>query len=124
MADLDTEVLDWASTILDADVTVLRGLRLGSSPWLPRTGGPRCCSGRSWRPDLTREVMLKRRDAFLDAALSREQQPAVGMLAERLAGPRQGVEIRLATSHATGMRHGLLARNALAGWHDHSGLLP
>jgi hypothetical protein len=38
MADPDTEVLDWASTILDAEVTVLRGLRLGSSPWLLRAG--------------------------------------------------------------------------------------
>jgi aminoglycoside phosphotransferase (APT) family kinase protein len=38
MAYPDPEVLDWASVILDTEVTVLRGLRLGSSPWLLRAG--------------------------------------------------------------------------------------
>ncbi len=37
----DTEVLDWASAILDTKVTVLRGLRNGGSPWLLRAGDRR-----------------------------------------------------------------------------------
>jgi aminoglycoside phosphotransferase (APT) family kinase protein len=38
MAHPDAEVLAWASAVLDAEVTVLRGLRQGGSPWLLRTG--------------------------------------------------------------------------------------
>ena len=38
MACPDALVLDWASAVLDADVTVLRGLRHGGSPWLLRAG--------------------------------------------------------------------------------------
>jgi aminoglycoside phosphotransferase (APT) family kinase protein len=38
MAGPDAGVLDWVSMILDAEVTVVRGLRLGSSPWLLRAG--------------------------------------------------------------------------------------
>jgi hypothetical protein len=38
MAYPDVEVLDWASAVLDAEVTVLRGLRHGGSPWLLRAG--------------------------------------------------------------------------------------
>jgi len=34
----DAEVLDWASAVLDTEVTVLRGLRHGGSPWLLRAG--------------------------------------------------------------------------------------
>jgi hypothetical protein len=34
----DAEVLDWASAALDTEVTVLRGLRHGGSPWLLRAG--------------------------------------------------------------------------------------
>ena len=36
MAYPDAEVLDWASAVLDTEVTVLRGLRQGGSPWLLR----------------------------------------------------------------------------------------
>lgn len=32
------EVLAWVSAVLDAEVTVLRGLRHGGSPWLVRAG--------------------------------------------------------------------------------------
>ena len=35
----DVEVLDWASAVLGAEVTVLRGLRDGASPWLLRADG-------------------------------------------------------------------------------------
>jgi aminoglycoside phosphotransferase (APT) family kinase protein len=35
----DAEVFDWASAVLDTEVTVLRGLRHGGSPWLLRAGG-------------------------------------------------------------------------------------
>jgi aminoglycoside phosphotransferase (APT) family kinase protein len=38
MAYPDAEVLDWASAVLDTEVTVLRGLRHGGSPWLLRAG--------------------------------------------------------------------------------------
>ena len=38
MAFLDEEVLDWASAVLSAEVTVLLGLRDGGSPWLLRAG--------------------------------------------------------------------------------------
>ena len=38
MAHPDAEVLAWASAVLDAEVTVLRGLRQGGSPWLLRAG--------------------------------------------------------------------------------------
>src|SRR5579859_619829 len=34
----DALVLEWASAVLDTDVTVLRGLRQGGSPWLLRAG--------------------------------------------------------------------------------------
>ena len=35
----DAEVFDWASAVLDTEVTVLRGLRYGGSPWLLRAEG-------------------------------------------------------------------------------------
>jgi aminoglycoside phosphotransferase (APT) family kinase protein len=38
MACLDAEVFDWASAVLDTEVTVLRGLRHGGPPWLLRAG--------------------------------------------------------------------------------------
>jgi hypothetical protein len=38
MAYPETEVLDWTAAILDTEVTVLRGLRHGGSPWLLRAG--------------------------------------------------------------------------------------
>jgi Ser/Thr protein kinase RdoA (MazF antagonist) len=38
MAYPETEVLDWTAAILGTEVTVLRGLRHGSSPWLLRAG--------------------------------------------------------------------------------------
>jgi hypothetical protein len=38
MAYPDAEVLDWASAVLGTEVTVLRGLRMGGSPWLLRAG--------------------------------------------------------------------------------------
>ena len=38
MAYLDAEALDWASAVLDIEVTVLRGMRHGGSPWLLRAG--------------------------------------------------------------------------------------
>jgi hypothetical protein len=38
MAYPDVEVLAWVSAVLDAEVTVLRGLRHGGSPWLLRAG--------------------------------------------------------------------------------------
>lgn len=38
MACPDALVLDWASAVLDTEVTVLRGLRHGGSPWLLRAG--------------------------------------------------------------------------------------
>jgi aminoglycoside phosphotransferase (APT) family kinase protein len=38
MAYPDAEALDWASAVLDTEVTVLRGLRRGASPWLLRAG--------------------------------------------------------------------------------------
>jgi aminoglycoside phosphotransferase (APT) family kinase protein len=34
----DVGVLDWASAVLDTEITVLRGLRHGGSPWLLRAG--------------------------------------------------------------------------------------
>lgn len=38
MAHLDPGVLAWASAALGNEVTVVRSLRLGGSPWLLRTG--------------------------------------------------------------------------------------
>ena len=38
MAYPDAAALDWASAVLDTEVTVLRGLRHGGSPWLLRAG--------------------------------------------------------------------------------------
>ena len=38
MAYPDAEVFDWASAVLGTEVTVLRGLRHGGSPWLLRAG--------------------------------------------------------------------------------------
>lgn len=38
MAYPETEILDWTAAILDTEVTVLRGLRHRSSPWLLRAG--------------------------------------------------------------------------------------
>ena len=38
MAHPDPEVLAWASAALGSEVTVVRSLRLGGSPWLLRTG--------------------------------------------------------------------------------------
>jgi Ser/Thr protein kinase RdoA (MazF antagonist) len=38
MAHPDAEVLAWVSAVLDAEVTVVRGLRHGASPWLLRAG--------------------------------------------------------------------------------------
>jgi aminoglycoside phosphotransferase (APT) family kinase protein len=38
MAGPDAEVFDWASAVLDIEVTVLRGLRHGGPPWLLRAG--------------------------------------------------------------------------------------
>ena len=38
MAYPDAEVLDWASAVLNTEVTILRGLRDGGSPWLLRAG--------------------------------------------------------------------------------------
>ena len=38
MAYPDPEVLDWASAVLNTEVTVMRGLRDGGSPWLLRAG--------------------------------------------------------------------------------------
>ena len=38
MAYPAAEVLDWASTALNTEVTVLRGLRQGGTPWLLRAG--------------------------------------------------------------------------------------
>jgi hypothetical protein len=38
VAGPDPEVVAWASAILGTEVTVLRGLRYGGSPWLLRTG--------------------------------------------------------------------------------------
>jgi hypothetical protein len=38
MAHPDPEVLAWASAALGTEVTVVRSLRLGGSPWLLRTG--------------------------------------------------------------------------------------
>jgi aminoglycoside phosphotransferase (APT) family kinase protein len=38
MAYPDAEVLDWASAVVDTEVTVLRGLRHDGSPWLLRAG--------------------------------------------------------------------------------------
>jgi hypothetical protein len=103
MAHPDPGVLSWVSAALGSEVTVVRSLRLGGSPWLLRTGDRnvvlRISAARrageaatevaamtlasppdmGWfaesmaaqgRPDLTREVMPKRRDAFLTAALS------------------------------------------------------
>ncbi len=39
MAYPDTEVLEWASAVLAAEVAVVRGLRHGGAPWLLRGGG-------------------------------------------------------------------------------------
>ncbi len=39
MAHLDPGVLAWASAVLGSEVTAVRSLRLGGSPWLLRTGG-------------------------------------------------------------------------------------
>jgi aminoglycoside phosphotransferase (APT) family kinase protein len=38
MAHPDAEVVDWVSAVLGTEVTVLRGLRNGDSPWLLRAG--------------------------------------------------------------------------------------
>ena len=38
MAYPDAEVVDWVSAVLGTEVTVLRGLRNGDSPWLLRAG--------------------------------------------------------------------------------------
>jgi Ser/Thr protein kinase RdoA (MazF antagonist) len=71
MAFPDTAVLDWASDILAAEVTVLRGLRQGGSPWLLRAGD--------------REVVLRVARAELVAETATEVTAM--MYAARAAGP-------------------------------------
>jgi aminoglycoside phosphotransferase (APT) family kinase protein len=71
MAFPDTAVLDWASDILAAEVTVLRGLRQGGSPWLLRAGD--------------REVILRVARAELVAETATEVTAMT--YAARAAGP-------------------------------------
>jgi hypothetical protein len=56
MACPETEVFDWASVILDTAVTVLRGLRLGSSPWLLRNRVSAPTAVPAQDPDVVAEV--------------------------------------------------------------------
>jgi aminoglycoside phosphotransferase (APT) family kinase protein len=70
MAHPATEILDWASAILDTEVTVVRGLRHGSSPWLLRAGD--------------REVVL--RVAHAEQAAETATEVAAMTYAKRVAG--------------------------------------
>lgn len=47
MAHPPPEVLAWASSVLGSEVTVIRSLRLGGTPWLLRAGGLRAGSLRA-----------------------------------------------------------------------------
>jgi hypothetical protein len=64
MAHPDPGVLAWASAALGTEVAAMT---LASPPDMGWFAESMAAQGR---PDLTREVMLKRRDAFLTAALS------------------------------------------------------
>jgi aminoglycoside phosphotransferase (APT) family kinase protein len=67
---MDAEVLDWASAVLGTEVTVLRGLRHGDSPWLLRAGD--------------REVVL--RVASAERAAETATEVAAMTCATRVAG--------------------------------------
>ena len=99
MADPDTEVLDWASAILDTEVTVLRGLRLGSSPWLLQAGN--------------REVVL--RVARAEQAAETATEVAAMTYAARVAGAILPVAELLGYDLAERTRYGLVLTACVPG---------
>jgi hypothetical protein len=63
----EAAALTWTSAILGGEITVERGLREGGSDmaWVAPT------IADQGRPDLTGDLLAERREAFLQAALSR-----------------------------------------------------
>jgi aminoglycoside phosphotransferase len=92
MAFPDTAVLDWASDILATEVTVLRGLRQGGSPWLLLAGN--------------REVILRVARAELVAETATEVTAMT--YAAQVAGPVLPLAELLGYDLAERTRYGLV----------------
>jgi aminoglycoside phosphotransferase (APT) family kinase protein len=99
MAYPDTEVLIWASAILETEVTVLRGLRHGGSPWLLQAGH--------------REVVLRVADARLAAETATEV--AAMTYAAQVAGATLPVADLLGYDLAERTRYGLVLTTCVPG---------
>ena len=99
MAYPDAEVLDWASAVLDTEVTVLRGLRHGGSPWLLRAGD--------------REVVL--RVARAEQAAETATEVAAMTYAARVAGAVLPVAELLGYDLAERTRYGLVLTACMLG---------
>ena len=99
MAGPAPEVIAWASAILGAEVTVLRGLRHGSSPWLLRAGD--------------REVVL--RVARAEQAPETATEAAAMTYAARVAGASLPVAELLGYDLAVRTGYGLLLAACVPG---------
>ena len=99
MAAPDAEVVDWASAILDTNVTVLRGLRNGGSPWLLRAGD--------------RDVVL--RVARTDQVAETATEVAAMTYAARVAGATLPVAELLGYDLAERTRYGLVLTTRVPG---------
>ena len=99
MAYPDAEALDWASAVLDSEVTVLRGLRNGGSPWLLRAGD--------------REVIL--RIARAEQAAETTTEVAAMTCVARVAGAILPVAELLGYDLAERTRYGLVLTACVPG---------
>lgn len=95
----DAEVLDWASAVLDANVTVLRGLRHGGPPWLLRAGD--------------REVVL--RVARAEQAAETATEVAAMTYAARVAGAVLPIAELLGYDLAERTGYGLVLTTSMPG---------
>jgi aminoglycoside phosphotransferase (APT) family kinase protein len=96
---LDAAVLDWASAVLETEVTVLRGLRHGGSPWLLRAGD--------------REVIL--RAARAERAAETATEVAAMTHAAQAAGAALPVAELLGYDLAERTRYGLVLTTCVVG---------
>ncbi len=96
---LDAAVLDWASAVLETEVTVLRGLRDGGSPWLLRAGD--------------REVIL--RAARAERAAETATEVAAMTHAAQAAGAALPVAELLGYDLAERTRYGLVLTTCVVG---------
>lgn len=99
MAYPDTEVLIWASAILDTEVAVLRGLRHGGSPWLLQAGH--------------REVVLRVTNAKFAAETATEV--AAMTYAAQVAGATIPIADLLGYDLAEQTRYGLVLTSCVPG---------